>query len=1017
MHLSINFRGVSASTAIAALGILGSVLSFSAQAIDLRIVNKMPRWIVGDVEYTTPECKAVSYRIDPGETWSNSQRGSCAIRVIRATVSRNFSGTSDPQAASSFSAPSPTGSTNSDFVIEGTVGGPPRVVASGPAVVQPPAPAPTPVPIRPASPANSTVKWEAVAPGKMPPTDAFKGGRQRFGGRNDAAGNPVYELLPVCRGEINGVTAIGNAAPFYKHDGGWSWNGPTPELRCYVYLNGKEQELAAYEVLMLDPQVAIRNPNAVRWVAGANGSNPAGAFDGAVAGQAAVGCRAQHADGEVWVRVGTMSQGQCYFPYGGQNRLGASYEVLVVESGAGQQLVRGVNEPRLAAEPDRPAPPYQASGNCSNPGGRCPQRADEIRALGAFKINAVARTDTTGRETVRYVKTQGGIWEARSFDSGKTFVRPFAEIERNDNYIILFSGPFDFGGPNEKVTSQTIIFGLKDGYVKAGGSDQLVANGTITWLVSDPKYREGYKLNGTQAYMARAMRAEPETAMSLTMKLANASQATTFWKGASLPPQLIRSQNGDFGNYKVASSGDGWLELYSVVGPRSGDAKWNVHFLKVDFWRNRVWELLGVTDRQPATQDPNALRTLAKSAGPANAWADAYALADASVFSGANIGAALGRLSASQQMGWTLREEVGGSTLRWEELKSDVVARQSGVSEGSPVGRLLTETGRTSRSLTLTGSELGSPLTIDWVNGTITAGGKNVGAFLSGDAEFTGQRKKLPRPTPPGVSPGFQFVNKTDWPVMVKVSQVGCLYHGVVPPQSTMTRNTGAVWFTLSASWSGDGKDLTKEQVFTDCVAPVALTTLGVIAAAATGGSAVGVVALGASSAATAGAATTAVTFLNASGASQGSQDAVAAGIFVVAAAASGGVGAFQVVSTRMAPGMTAAMARSAMTNAVSKGVAKEALVTMRDEAITAAAFTAANSYSEPSDADMGVLQSWFDKEISLAGQYAGYPWPWKMKDRVMPQYEITGGPRVDTLKDGSKLIRKGSPFKFTRVN
>ncbi|OYT90064.1 MAG: hypothetical protein CFE43_20165 [Burkholderiales bacterium PBB3] len=861
------------------------------------------------------------------------------------------------------------------------------------------------------------MKWEAVAPGKMPPADAFKGGRQRFGGRNDASGNPVYELLPVCRGEINGVTAIGNAAPFFKHDGGWSWNGPTPEYRCYVYLGGKEQELAAYEVLMLDQQVAIRNPNAVRWVAGANGASPASAFNGAVTGQAAVACRAQHADGEVWVRVGTMAQNGCNFPYGGQLRPAANYEVLVVETGAGQQLARGANEPRLAAEPDRPAPAWQASGNCSNPGGRCQPRADEIKAIGAYKINAVTRTDATGRETARYVKTQGGIWEARSFDSGKTFVRPFAEIERSDNAIILFSGPFDFGGPNGKVTSQTIIFGLNDGYVKAGGTDQLVGSGTITWLVSDPKFREGHKLIGTQGYMARAMRAEPDTAMSVTMKLANASQTSTFWKGASLPPQLIKGPNGDFGNYKVASSGDGWLELYSVVGPRPGDAKWNIHFLKVDFWRNRVWELLGVTDRQPGTQDPAALRTQARSAGPANAWADAYELTDSSVFSGANIGAALSRVSATQQMGWTLREEVGGSTLRWEELRSDVVARQTSIAEGSPIGRMLTETGRTARSLTLSGSELGSPLIIDWVSGTVTTGGRTVGDFLSGDAEYTGQRKKLPRPTAPGVSPGFQFVNSTDWPVMVKVSQVGCLYHGVVPPHSTMTRNTGAVWFTLSASWSGDGKDLTKEQVFTDCVAPVALTTLGVIAAAATGGSAVGVVALGASSAATAGAAATAVTFMNASGASQGSQDAVAAGIFVVAAAASGGVGAFQVVSTRMAPGMTAAMARSAMTSAVSKGAAKEALVTLRDEAITAAAFAAANNYPEPSDQDLGVLQSWFDKEISLAGQYAGYPWPWKMKDRIMPQYEITGGPRVDTLKDGSKLIRKGSPFKFARVN
>jgi len=236
-----------------------------------------------------------------------------------------------------------------------------------------------------------------------------------------------------------------------------------------------------------------------------------------------------------------------------------------------------------------------------------------------------------------------------------------------------------------------------------------------------------------------------------------------------------------------------------------------------------------------------------------------------------------------------------------------------------------------------------------------------------------------------------------------------------------MTRDTGAVWFSLSASWATDGKDLTQEQVFTDCVAPVYFTTMGVIAAAATGGTATGVIALGVTSAATSGAAATAVQFMNAAGASQLAQDATAAGIFVVAAAVSGGVGAFQVASTKLAPGVTAATARSALAATVSKGAAREALLATRDEAINYAVLGSPNLFaalfSEPDEKDMKTLESWFGSEISLAGQYAGYPWPWKMKDRVMPQYEITGGPRIDTLKDGSKMIRKGSPFKFVRVN
>lgn len=85
------------------------------------------------------------------------------------------------------------------------------------------------------APASPTVRWEAVAAGKAPPAAAFKGGRQRMGGRNDERGNPVYESLPVCRGESNGVVAIGSAAPFYSHAGGWSWD----VLNCNVFIGGK----------------------------------------------------------------------------------------------------------------------------------------------------------------------------------------------------------------------------------------------------------------------------------------------------------------------------------------------------------------------------------------------------------------------------------------------------------------------------------------------------------------------------------------------------------------------------------------------------------------------------------------------------------------------------------------------------------------------------------------------------------------------------------------------------------
>ncbi len=1125
MRFSTDFTRFSARIAFAIIGAIGATVSFGAQAYDLRIANRTTFAAVGQVNYAA--CRADTFSVAPGQTWSTNGRGLCLITSIVAGLQPATAG----QQAPGVTAYSSSGTSYADFAIAQS-GGAYRVWSVAELANQPPAPTPTPPPapkVAPTpppppapnglrvvnktsfkvhvsvgydtctrvdvevaarqtwtatgrgqclitvigsyvytSPSNNsgvaatayqskgssysdfevetsgsgyrvwspteaaaqtayaealaafadeaepttTVRWEAVAAGMAPPAAALKGGQQRMGGSSD----PTYDLLPVCRGQVNGVFATGNAAPFYSNATGWSWK----VLRCYVFIDGKEQELAAYEVLLVDSQVALQNPDAVRWTTGTNGALPDGAFNAAKVGQTIRICRAQYSDGGLWTRVGTMGQTGCNFPYGGQNRSSANYEVLVVNSAARQQIqVRGANEPRLAAEPDRPARVWQPADNCSTPNGRCSVRAGEFRAMGAYRINAVATTDTTGRETALYKKTQGGIWMEYTSDGSRSNTRPYAEVERNDNAIILFSGPWDFGGQNGKVTSQTIIIALNFGYVNAAGTEQLVQGGDITWLRSDPKFREGYKWIGSMNYMARAMMAEPDTAMALTMKPANAAQTTTYWKGGTQPAPLLRGTDGQFGEYRVGTSGDGWLELYTTVSPqRSGTGKWQIQFLRVDFWRNRVWELLGVTDQTPTGLSVDALRTLARSAGPSKAWAEAYELTNASVFSGINIGAALGRLTGStQQMAWTLREQVGPSTLRWEELKNDVVSRQSGVAEGSPVGRMLTETARDARSLTLSGSELGSSIVIDWVAGTVATGGRKVADFLTGDAEYPGQRKLLPRPTPPGVSPGFQFINKTDWPVQIKISQVGCLYYGVVPPHSTMTRNTGAVWFTLSAAWSADGKDLTSEQVFTDCVAPVAFTTLGVIAAAATGGSAVGVVALGAASAATAGAATTAVQFMNAAGASQLSQDATAAAIFVVGAAATGGVGAFQVVSTKIVPGTAASVVRQTLAAAASKGAAHEALVTMKDEAINYALYSAANAFSEPTDKDMTVLQSWFESEISLAGQYAGYPWPWKMKDRVMPQYEITGGPRVDTLKDGSKLIRKGSTFKFTRVN
>ena len=57
-------------------------------------------------------------------------------------------------------------------------------------------------------------------------------------------------------------------------------------------------------------------------------------------------------------------------------------------------------------------------------------------------------------------------------------------------------------------------------------------------------------------------------------------------------------------------------------------------------------------------------------------------------------------------------------------------------------------------------------------------------------------------------------------------------------------------------------------------------------------------------------------------------------------------------------------------------------------------------------------------QEARVFGAYAGYPWPWKMADRVMPRYDITGGPRIKTMADGTTiLVKQQKALTITKVN
>lgn len=199
--------------------------------------------------------------------------------------------------------------------------------------------------------------------------------------------------------------------------------------------------------------------------------------------------------------------------------------------------------------------------------------------------------------------------------------------------------------------------------------------------------------------------------------------------------------------------------------------------------------------------------------------------------------------------------------------------------------------------------------------------------------------------TAQGKSPGFRLVNKTQWPVVYSLEQVGCLYYGVLPSSwngkhGERAFNTGAVWFTLRAHIQPDGISPIGDW---DCIKPVAevvgdvlLTTASAAATAATGGA---------------------------------------------AAPATGAV--------------------------VAKIVAKQAIKT--------AVKVSVKTISKKMAKKVGQYLSEAGT-VTMAGQYAGYEWPFRCDK--MPEYHITGGPGYVRDEDNNfYLTPESTPFKVTKVN
>jgi hypothetical protein len=233
--------------------------------------------------------------------------------------------------------------------------------------------------------------------------------------------------------------------------------------------------------------------------------------------------------------------------------------------------------------------------------------------------------------------------------------------------------------------------------------------------------------------------------------------------------------------------------------------------------------------------------------------------------------------------------------------------------------------------------------------------------------------------------------------VLVTLEQIGCLYYGIVQPGQIFQRNTGAVWFTIKASMAPDLTEPTvascirKPAMYAATIAVAGLTTIG------TGGMGTALV-VPAMLATAAG-----------QGAAIGAQSALVASGATATEGMSGKVGIATLMRGAAVVGFTMLSSPGGAGSLALNPTVLSAIASIGGTEIY-------SRYTEQSDIDG--LGGQLTQEASVAGAYAGYPWPWKMVDRVMPRYDITGGPRIRTLPDGSTIVLKQEhALTITRVN
>ncbi|MCF8179429.1 MAG: hypothetical protein K9J74_13040 [Sulfuritalea sp.] len=214
-------------------------------------------------------------------------------------------------------------------------------------------------------------------------------------------------------------------------------------------------------------------------------------------------------------------------------------------------------------------------------------------------------------------------------------------------------------------------------------------------------------------------------------------------------------------------------------------------------------------------------------------------------------------------------------------------------------------------------------------------------------------------------SPGFHIRNETNLIVDVSLEQVGPLYWGMVKPGQTWHKPTGAVWFSIKASYNIDGKE--KYDTW-DAVWPVVDVTASVIAGVMTGG--------GATAAA----------------------QATTWGATIAKAAAEESL---QVVVKKA--GMAAAKAGL---NSVAKASAEQAAKTGFEQAMTKGAVAATKEVAAKVGQDLAKNFLSSDKASdAIYGQYAGAP----LGGDTLDLYRITGNAPTPCLAASGEVNWSGA--------